>query len=222
MELHRIIGHFLMKHFAGKRQPVVDSGKKHIACIGDSITYGNGVRGKKELTWEFLLNEILGDEYQVINYGASGRTLQKEGDFPYVDDPICQYSRQCQAEMYIIMLGTNDAKHFNWNRKRYEEQYRQFAQSYLDLPGRPKVVLMIPPCCYPDPLSGIVAFFVDRQVIDLQLPEIIRQTGEEMGLPVIDLHELTAGHPEWFADGVHPNAEGNRAIAQAIASLLKP
>ena len=39
-------------------------------------------------------------------------------------------------------------------------------------------------------------------------------------MPLIDIHALTADHPEWFADGVHPNAEGNAAIAQAVYDAL--
>ena len=49
-----------------------------------------------------------------------------------------------------------------------------------------------------------------------QLPQIITETAEELGIEVIDLYTLTKDHPEWFWDGVHPNAEGNRAIADEI------
>ena len=220
MDFRRVIGHFLMKYASGRRKPKVVSGKKNIACIGDSITFGHGVAGKKEETWEYMLNEIIGDEYQVINYGASGRTLQKEGDYPYTADLIYQYSLKCHAETYLIMLGTNDAKRFNWNRERFAEQYPQFVHSYLNLGNQPEVILMIPPCVFADEESGAVAFGIDRKVIDDQLPQIIRQTGAQLGLQVIDLHELTAGHPQWFADGVHPNRQGNWAIAEAIGKQL--
>jgi lysophospholipase L1-like esterase len=30
------------------------------------------------------------------------------------------------------------------------------------------------------------------------------------------LYAESESHPEWFADGVHPNAEGNRAIADFL------
>ena len=32
---------------------------------------------------------------------------------------------------------------------------------------------------------------------------------------VIDVHSLTEAHPEWFeADGIHPNADGAKAMAE--------
>ena len=42
----------------------------------------------------------------------------------------------------------------------------------------------------------------------------------EKVVAVVDLYSATADHPEWFVDGVHPNADGNRAIAQAVYDTL--
>lgn len=39
------------------RRPMAAKGKINIACVGDSLTRGAGVRGKRELTWEYYLNE---------------------------------------------------------------------------------------------------------------------------------------------------------------------
>ena len=37
---------------------------------------------------------------------------------------------------------------------------------------------------------------------------------------VIDLYSLTNNHPEWFSDGIHPNEEGNKIIANEIAKII--
>jgi lysophospholipase L1-like esterase len=39
-------------------------------------------------------------------------------------------------------------------------------------------------------------------------------------LQVIDLFSLTKDHPEYFDDGVHPNAEGNKVIAGYLAEEI--
>ena len=44
---------------------------------------------------------------------------------------------------------------------------------------------------------------------------------KEYSLQVIDLYTLTEGHPEWFADGVHPNQEGNARIAEYLFQQMK-
>ena len=132
MDINKIIGLFMMKYLAGNRKVEVIRGKKHIACIGDSITFGAGVRGKKEETWEYFLNEIIGDEYQVLNYGTNGRTLLSTGDYPYAADKLYQRSLECKADIYLIMLGSNDAKPHNWNTDKFEKEYDEFVRKYAE------------------------------------------------------------------------------------------
>src|SRR5579863_8364775 len=52
-----------------------------IACVGDSITAGLGVATGK--SYPSQLQALLGDKWQVQNFGVSGRTLLKKGDHPY-------------------------------------------------------------------------------------------------------------------------------------------
>ncbi len=217
MSLKDTISDLFLKYLAVPPAPRVLPDKIHIACIGDSITFGAGVQGRKKMTWEYCLNEILGEEYQVLNYGISGRTLQKDGDRPYTIEKFYKISHQCRAENYLIMLGTNDAKPYNWNKERYERELDLFVRSYAGLPNGPKVILMTPPQCFPEEKTGIVAFDINADTIDNDITEIIKKKGNDMNLQVIDLHKFTQGHPEWFTDGVHPNYEGNKKIAAYIA-----
>lgn len=210
----------MMKYAAGNRNPKLLEGKKRIACVGDSITFGHGVRGKTEETWEYYLNEILGDTYQVVNYGASGRTLQTEGDQPYTRDRIFRRSLECGADMYLILLGTNDAKPFNWNRGRFEREYEAFVRNYTERPNAPGVILMTPPRVFGTDSRGMAAFGIQAEILDRDIVRAVKNTAGKMNLQIIDLHAYTEGHPEWFMDGVHPNAAGNRAFAAYIAENL--
>lgn len=92
--------------------------KKHIVCFGDSNTHGykaadNGRYDETE-RWTCLLQEKLGDGFQVIEEGLSGRTTCfddaiHEGlsglDYIYP----CLMSHE-PVDLLIIMLGTNDTK----------------------------------------------------------------------------------------------------------------
>ena len=49
---------------------------------------------------------------------------------------------------------------------------------------------------------------------------ICKAVSEKYGVPVIDLYAFTEHHPEYFLDGVHPNREGNRAIADYLLETL--
>lgn len=221
MDINRIIGLFMMKYLAGNRKVEVIKGKKHIACIGDSITFGAGVKGKKEETWEYHLNEIIGDEYQVLNYGTNGRTLLSTGDYPYTADKLYQRSLECKADIYLIMLGSNDAKPHNWNTDKFEKEYDEFVRKYRELDNKPQVILMIPPHCFPDKETGIVGFGIDASIIDKYVEKIVKETAKRYGLQTIDLYSFSEGHDEWFVDGVHPNKTGNQKIAEYISSQLK-
>ena len=220
MALRDKIAHLFLKYLAVPKTPKIIPGKTHIACIGDSITFGAGVNGKTEQTWEYCLNQKLGDAYQVINYGISGRTLQNEGDYPYTVDKFYKISLESQAEIFIIMLGTNDSKPYNWNKERYERELDTFVKQYMSLAHKPRVILMTPPQCFPDTKAGIVLFDINAETIDNETAPIVRETAQRLGLQLIDLNEYTQGHPEWFADGVHPNFEGNQKIAEYIGEQL--
>lgn len=50
----------------------------------------------------------------------------------------------------------------------------------------------------------------------------VRELGAELGLPFIDIHEVTAEHPEFFLqDGIHPNELGAETIARTVYEKLK-
>ena len=49
----------------------------------------------------------------------------------------------------------------------------------------------------------------------------LKELAEQYSLPVIDIYSFTEGHPEWFCrDGIHPNAEESRKIAEYIGNRL--
>ena len=54
-----------------------------------------------------------------------------------------------------------------------------------------------------------------------EIARIIRDVAAERGYTLVDIHGLTALHPEWFdKDGVHPDNEGAAAIAREIYQTL--
>ena len=59
--------------------------KIRVACIGDSITAGAGVKGRENF-YPSKLQQKLGDAYEVRNFGVSGRTMLSRGDSPYIKD----------------------------------------------------------------------------------------------------------------------------------------
>ncbi len=209
---------FALKYLVVPKTPAYEEGKIHIACLGDSITFGAGVNGKKEETWEYFLNRSLGEDYQVLNYGISGRTLQRESDYPYTADKFYGISKQNRIETYLILLGTNDAKPYNFDEERYARQLHEFVKEYKELPSRPEVILMTVPQVFKNE-EGIVAFDIDEGNIE-KVQKMIKKEAADSRIRCIDLYALTKGKSDWFIDGVHPNKKGNEEIAGHIAHEL--
>jgi sialate O-acetylesterase len=58
----------------------VSAQKQKVSCIGNSITYGYGLSNPSTQSYPAQLQVLLGTtEYEVENFGSSGRTMLKSG-----------------------------------------------------------------------------------------------------------------------------------------------
>ena len=89
-----------------------------IACIGDSITAGWGLNDPWRDSYPAVLERMLGEGYEAKNFGSSGRTLLKRGDYPYWNEKTFQDALEYKPDIVVIQLGTNDSKPQNWKFKK--------------------------------------------------------------------------------------------------------
>lgn len=197
-----------------------DFKKRRVLCIGDSITYGSGVlRTRWKDTYPAILENKLGEEFQVLNYGIPGATLVADGDKPY-SQVFLQATRKTDPEMILLMLGTNDSKHQNWDAEKYEAALQRWVSELNSYSSKPKVFVMAPPAAFRVNHKPIVYGIQDTVIRDEIFPAVKRQTALH-ATGFIDLYTPTQGRPELYTDGVHPNAHGNRILAQHIFDVLK-
>ena len=191
--------------------------KKRILCIGDSITFGAGVVPMRwRDSYPAILQQKLGHEYQVLNYGISGSTMQLSSDKPY-SQPYVDAAEKTEPEICILMLGTNDSKPHNCNPASFVKDLNQRVARIQSFPSAPRIILAIPPAAFGNP----IAFEIDNDIIREQIRPILMQYAKANRLQMIDLYRETKTHPEWFPDGVHPNREGNQRIAEIVYRKLK-
>jgi len=93
------------------------SAKIKIACVGDSITFGSRVKDREINSYPAQLSALLGDDYEVKNFGKSGATMLDNGNKPYIKTPEFEASLKFNPDIVIIKLGTNDSKGSNWKHK---------------------------------------------------------------------------------------------------------
>ena len=181
-----------------------------VACVGDSITQGLDL-GK--LTYPIKLGQMLGEEYEVKNFGLGGRTLLKEGDYPYTNSSIYKETLNWEPDIVIIKLGTNDSKPNNWNPygEHFVSDYDSLIKSYQNLPSNPRILLATP--C---PIFS-AAFGPDcPEVVANEIAPAVRKLVRSFGLELIEVHERMLGFSELFPDSVHPDFHGTTMMA-AIA-----
>src|SRR5437868_7568820 len=216
---------------AGPRMPT------HVACVGDSITAGVAA-SSASTSYPADLQTLLGSAVHVGNFGHSGATMLSAGfaDAPYQNDPEYQAATDFVTGAgagavvdVIIMLGTNDSRAPNWtppgkpkNDQQFLKDYRAMVEHFSALGPKPVVYLALPLATGTNCNCGTNCCQISGTVIhDEELP-LIRQLAQEKGLPTIDLNTPTTGHPEYFADGIHPNDARYVVVAKILqAGLLR-
>ncbi|MBQ8767931.1 MAG: hypothetical protein IJZ16_14130 [Clostridia bacterium] len=194
-------------------------GQIKVACVGDSITYGHGVSNWSKNNYPVVLQNLLGDKYNVQNFGVSGATTQKTGDQPYVDTKSYNPSVEYNADILIFMLGSNDSKPYNWkDRESFKNEYVDLLNTYISDNDSVKVYLCtVSKVFYNDEsqTSGPSTFDIQGDIVDI-INDVIKEIATEYGYNLIDIYSLTKEHPEWFKDNIHPDANGAKAIAEEM------
>ena len=194
------------------------SAQVKVACVGDSITAGYALADPAVESYPAQLQALLGSGYTVGNFGLSGSTLQKQGDFTYWNTWQHNQSQGMNPDIVVIMLGTNDSKSWNWNATRYDTDYRALIAQYQALASHPKVCICLPPPIYePNPFGG--AFSPARMQNEV-LPSIRGVAATTAGVTLIDNNTPLLDRPDLFSDGVHPTPQGAGIIAGKVAAAL--
>lgn len=189
----------------GNKNPSAD--KIRVACVGDSITEGT--------EYPADLSMLLGANYTVGNFGVGGTTVSLNSQSPYMNTSAFQSATEFQPNIVIIMLGTNDAhpvlEQYNGS---FVDDYVKLVAAFQALVSKPKIWIVLPPPVFNNE-SGISPEYFMHNVIPG-----IEQAANETHLPVINVYSALANYSDYFPDGVHPNSEGSKLIANEIYKAI--
>ena len=209
-----------------------------ILCYGDSLTWGwIGVdhavpttRYPKNERWPHIMLDELGDGYEVIEEGLSGRTTAVADPLdPRLDGsaylPACLASH-LPLDIVILMLGTNDMKTY-FARSAFE-----IAAGMAKLLGIVQLSAGGVGTAYPAPRCLIVAPPPIGEPPDPWFASLFKgaqQTGVELAKHYEDLASfakvdyLNAGSVVQTGgkDGIHFSLENNRALGSAVAAKIR-
>ena len=189
---------------AWQSQRVAKDTRPAIVCFGDSLTAGFGLDPGRSYP-DLLQRELdsKGYRYRVVNMGVSGDTTQDGlARLPMV---LAEYPR-----IVVLEFGANDG--LRGQPVSVAEQNQARMIEALQKAG-PRVVLAgitLPPNYGPEYLNRFNAMY----------PELAKR----YRLPLIPflLADVAARPNLMQRDGLHPNAEGTRLVAQNVLRVLEP
>lgn len=182
-----------------------NSGKKTVVFFGDSITAGYGL--SKEQAFPSILNAKLkkeGLDCEIINAGLSGET--SAGGLSRVS-----WILKKPVDIFVLELGANDAL-----RGLPLDVTKENLQKIMDKvrAKNPKVTfilagMMVPPNLGDDYAREFSAIF----------PALAREN-DSILIPFL-LDGVAGNESLNLPDGIHPNAEGHRILADNVLPFLK-
>lgn len=189
-----------------------------VACVGNSVTYGYLLPDRERNCYPSQLAALLGDTYEVKNFGNSSSTLLSKGHKPYIRQQEYKDALSLAADLVVIHLGLNDTDPRNWPNYRDE-----FISDYLALIGsfreaNPDCKIWI---CRMSPIthqhwrfkSGTRDWYG-------QIQQEIEQVSKIAGVGLIDLQEGLYDRPNLLPDALHPDVEGAGILAQTVYSAI--
>ena len=192
--------------------------KTRVACVGNSITYGMTLADPATESYPAQLQQMLGDGYEVGNFGKSGATLLRHGHRPYIAQEEWAKAKAFKGDIAVIHLGVNDTDPRNWPYYRDE-----FVSDYLALidtlcQENPKcriIIALLSPITHNHP-----RFESGTQQWQEEIQEAIKTVARVGKAQLIDFHKPLYAYPQLIPDAVHPNKEGATLLARTVYSAI--
>ncbi len=211
--------------------------KTRISCCGDSITYGL-MATSEEKSYPSVLQKLLGEGYEVLNFGRSGATVIDDFDVvpdrysPY--DKTDEYKKSLESfpDIVILMLGMNDANPTHcFNEQNggpisdyyinfYEKTLVDLIKKYQNLPTNPKLYLGRTTHMTRTVENGHEEFYVKYFNENLsKILEVQEKIAKEMNLPFVDTRAGMEAESN-YRDGCHMTDEGYAKLANIFLKAL--
>jgi lysophospholipase L1-like esterase len=204
-----------------------------LLCFGDSNTWGrsgqNTDRYPANVRWTGLLQQKLGNTYEIVEEGLRSRTTNVDDQDPqFPGRNGFTYLQPClESHQYldtvILWLGTNDLK-IKFNRQPMD--IANALGSLIDLihgisknkNNQPTSILLISPPFVREDILKSNSQFAGAGPKSQELSGLLKQLATEKGTLFLDLAEFVeAGE----FDGVHLEAVTHPIVAEKIYNVLQ-
>lgn len=213
---------------------------KVVLCFGDSNAYGTmpgkeGGRYPSNVRWPGKLQDLLGNDYYIIEEGLGGRATNLEHPNPKKSSRNgLEYFKPCfdshlLVDIVIIMLGTNDLK-IRYDRTPQDiiGALEKYITAIHEITSDrnikyPQIILISPPYM-DDAAPGFIEELnsgqgmYDKESVNKskQLAEPIKALADKFGCEFLDVGPIT----KVGGDGAHLTRESHIIIAESLVDII--
>ena len=189
-----------------------------VACVGNSITYGSGLADPKTESYPSQLQQMLGEAYEVGNFGKPGATLLNKGHRPYMEQSEYKDALAFAGDIVVIHLGINDTDPRNWPHYRdfFVKDYLALIDSFRMVNPKCRIIIArLTPIADRHP-----RFESGTRDWQGEIQQAIETVADYAGVQLIDFHEPLYPYPFLLPDAVHPTKEGAGILAKTVCSAI--
>lgn len=214
---------------------IVDASRIRVLCFGDSNTWGRDPNSSKRLTidkrWPGVLQQLLGDGYDVIEEGLGGRTVNLD-DKTKPGKNGQSYLTPCieshvPINILILMLGTNDLKsQFNATPKTISDGLSVLVDDAYEIfdkndDKRPRIIVISPVHIDSEnqEFKKVYGHAFDEScgVRSKELSPLMRKMCEDRNIEFLDAQDYALTGD----DGLHLTADSHETLAVKLAEVIR-
>lgn len=215
----------------------MDKQVRRVMCFGDSLTWGwvpveGGAPSERyaaDVRWTGVLAARLGDSFEVVEEGLSGRTVAGDYTDPRLaaaDYLPAALASHLPLDLVIMMLGTNDTKAY-LHREPYDigAAMSILVGQVLGSAGgvgtnypAPRLLLVAPPPLTAMPSAWFDAIWVGGQKKSQALAALYAALADFTGIDFFDAGSVITTDG---VDGIHFSEQNNRDLGSALADRVR-
>jgi len=200
---------------------------KKILCYGDSNTFGYNTedisRFDEKTRWTSLMQEILGNDYEIIEEGLCDRTGFVDNDKGFMFSSQRHFPKMItklkDVDLLILSVGTNDLQ-FKYNIT-FSQIEKSLEKLIVIAMNNVRKIVLIPPVVLDDKvLEGCFNNQFDSNSVSKskKVAKVYKKLSNVYGLDYFDFNEFVKPSP---LDGLHYDSEGHRIISLKLSEYIK-
>jgi lysophospholipase L1-like esterase len=213
----------------------INPAAKRVLCFGDSNTWGyipggSHHRYAPDVRWTGILQNLLGNDFEVIEEGLNSRGIVKGDPRPGKEGrSAIEYILPCldthdPLDYAVLFLGTNELKaEFDLSAMQIARNLEDLIEMISSKPSqfrdtKPQIIVIVPPVLDETTEYALKGNkYIGAHKKSLELKGEYKKIAQEMKCSIVDVqNKLLTG-----SDGVHLLPESHKLLAEEICRVIR-